>query len=357
VKQANRRVEVFWVALPVVFYLLAVGGAAILRHLSFHSTAYELGIYDQVVWSISRGEGPFSTLPAKNNPSYYFGHHLQPILFLLAPLYWVVSSPLTLVVCQTAFLAFGGILVYWLAREVLKDRLLAFLFLVLYLLYPPLKEMNLFDFHPIALSVPLLLGAFCFLHKDRLFPFLLFLTLALLTKEEMPGIVVIFGVYLLLVKRRPLWGAGLMLAGVTLFFLELRILMPYFSGKGVAYAVFDRYAHLGGGISGILRTLFTDPGRIFALLAAHLSYTHTIFFPLGFLPLLSPTHLSHGHVPVSLLLSLAVAVEDEVPWLHFVDPPEDCVRSGNILIGEVFTQGVEVNLAGHRRMAEQPFEF
>jgi uncharacterized membrane protein len=216
---------------------------------------------------------------------------LQPILFLLAPLYWVVSSPLTLVVCQTVFLAFGGILIYWLARTVLKDRLLAFLLLVLYLLYPPLKEMNLFDFHPEALNVPLLLGAFCFLHRDRLLPFLLLLVLAILTKEEMPGIVMIFGVYLLLVKRRPLWGTGLVLAGVTLFFLELRILMPYFSGGGVAYAVFDRYAHLGGGISGILHTLFTDPGRIFALLAAHLPYTRTIFLPLGFLPLLSPTHL------------------------------------------------------------------
>src|SRR5215212_2410264 len=74
----------------------------IFRHRHFASSAYDLGIYDQAVWHLSRFETPASSI---RGYSHMFGDHFNPVMALFAPLYWIVSSPETLIVAQAVLLA------------------------------------------------------------------------------------------------------------------------------------------------------------------------------------------------------------------------------------------------------------
>ena len=103
------RLRVGWTTLALA--LLATGAAAyyaacgVLLHLSFHSFGWDLGIFDQVMWSITRGDGfhySFRSIP-------YLGDHFQPMLALLAPLVWLGMGPLPILVVQGV--AFGAAVV------------------------------------------------------------------------------------------------------------------------------------------------------------------------------------------------------------------------------------------------------
>jgi hypothetical protein len=58
---------------------------SLFRHWHFQSSAYDLGIFDQIVWSYSRGQVPASSLRGMPN---MLGDHLHPI-----PSPWPNRSP------------------------------------------------------------------------------------------------------------------------------------------------------------------------------------------------------------------------------------------------------------------------
>jgi uncharacterized membrane protein len=100
-----------------------------------------------------------------------------------------------------------------------------------YLLFPALQYVNLFEFHEISLSVPLLAFATFFLVRRRYIPFLVCLGLALLVKEEMAFVVSAFGLYVLLIQRKRGLGLGLILFGVIWAVLLLQYVIPFFRGS------------------------------------------------------------------------------------------------------------------------------
>ena len=58
---------------------------------------FDLAIFDQAVWLISRGETPFVTVRGL----HILADHFSIILYLLAPLYWLAATPKTLLLAQT----------------------------------------------------------------------------------------------------------------------------------------------------------------------------------------------------------------------------------------------------------------
>jgi uncharacterized membrane protein len=84
-------------------------------HAAFETSTGDLGIYDQVVWNTAQGRIlAYSAEPAPG--SVFLATHLQLILVLLAPLYWVWSDARLLIVAQTVVIALGAWPLYDLAR-------------------------------------------------------------------------------------------------------------------------------------------------------------------------------------------------------------------------------------------------
>jgi hypothetical protein len=69
-----------WLIGTVALFLF---GCSVLRHESFHSTAFDLAIFDQAVYLISQGQTPFVTV----RNLHILGDHAALILYPIALLY------------------------------------------------------------------------------------------------------------------------------------------------------------------------------------------------------------------------------------------------------------------------------
>lgn len=245
-----------------VVYFTTYSILSVLRHRSYHSLGFDLGLFEQIFWNTAHGRPFESTMSqAMATPHSFLGDHFSPALLLVLPFYLIYPHAETLLVAQTLLLTLGAIPIYLLARLKLPAWY-APLWVAVYFLYLPLAYINLFDFHEIALSVLPLGFALYFLERERLALFLLCLALTFLVKEEMALVGAGFGAYVLLGKRNWILGFGIGVASLLAFALIIQIVIPYFAG-GVSYPyISDRYVEVGGSPVGILKTLVTDPLRI-----------------------------------------------------------------------------------------------
>ncbi|MEP7004278.1 MAG: DUF2079 domain-containing protein [Chloroflexota bacterium] len=236
------------------------GGFALLRHWTFHSTAFDLAIFDQVIWNTVHGRFMESTISLAQCTSHsFFGDHFSPALLGIVPFYLLYPHAETLIVMQTVALALGGWPVYLLARRYLPASEERLVWVAAYVLSAPLAFITLYDFHEITFAVwPIGLAVY-FLATRRTWPMLVCLALAYLVKEEVAVIAVGFALALLL-QRRWRVGTALGLTSLVVFFATLRVVIPAFAGAPYFYV--DRYAILGTDEADIVHTLLLDPLRV-----------------------------------------------------------------------------------------------
>lgn len=227
-----------------------------LRHELFQSTAFDLGIFDQAVYLISQGEPPISSFMG----FHILGDHAAWIFYPLALLYKIYPSVYWLFAVQAAALALGALPTWHLARQAgLKESQTIAIALV-YLLYPLVFNVNLFDFHPEVIAVPLLLAAVLAARLGHVGWFCFSIFLVLGCKEVLSLTVAAMGVWLLLFEKRRLYGAIALAAGVVWFLLASQVIIPFFSGAEAAAV--GRYSYLGNSVLGIAKNIAFQPGLI-----------------------------------------------------------------------------------------------
>ena len=271
-----------WLVLALVgIYFLGFSALAILRHATYHSLGFDLGLFDQVFWNTTQGRPFESTMSqALPVPHSMFGDHFSPIFWLIVPFYYAYPHPETLVVIQTFCLALGAWPVYLLAKLKLPAGY-AIAWVVVFFLFVPLAYIDLFDFHEIALAVAPLGFALYFLESGRRLWFVASLVVAFLVKEEIGLVGVAFGAYVLLSRRDWKLGLGVLIGSVAAFGAIIEWVIPYFaSGRSYPY-IGERYADVGGSPLGILHTMVTNPLRIVRAVfqAKKISFVVAIFGP------------------------------------------------------------------------------
>jgi len=276
------------------------------RHFSFR-TGYDLALFAQAYWNTLQGDFLFSSL---KGGMAIWGDHFNPIVLGILPFYWLWPSPETLLVLQSLALVAGALPLYSLAKRELTDEGPAVFITLAYLAYLPLRQMNSFDFHPIAFATPLVLAAFYFMRKEAFGRFLLCCLLVGATKETGPIAVGLLGAACFFLSPKRWLGAVVALASVLWFFVNLAVVMPAFNPSGVATQL-DRYAYLGNDPAEILRTLLTRPLYVLSenLSSRELFYPVRILGPVAFLPLLTPVGLlALPYLMINLLESSGVQV-------------------------------------------------
>jgi uncharacterized membrane protein len=309
--------------LPTTRPLLAAGMAAfaagfaalsVLRHSAFATGRFDLGNMVQAVWSTSHGD----VLEMTNLHGAQISRlaaHVDPILVLFAPLWWLWPSPNMLLVVQAFAIAAGALPVFLLARKHLGSGHVALGFALAYLLYPATGWLTLNEFHPVALATPLLLYAFWYLDNDRLVSFAVFAVAAAACKEEIALVVAGFGVWYALSRKR--WTAGLVVAvlGVVWSAIAIGVVIPHYHATGES-DFYGRYSEVGGSVAGIVKTAFTDPARIAeaAFSWRDVRYLLQLILPLAALSLLAPVVL------IAALPELAINLLSATPTqtsIHF----------------------------------------
>jgi uncharacterized membrane protein len=270
------------VAAFILIYIATFCTLALIKYYSYQTYAYDLGIFNQAMWNTLHGRFMECTIIGHN----YFGDHFTPVLLFLLPFYALFQSAATLLVLQTVLLAIGAVPVYWLARDKLGKEA-GVIFAAVYLLFPSLQTLNIFEFHPIALVTTPLLFAFYYLDKGNYKAGLIFCVLAMLCQEEVCLIVLALGIYLAITKRKWALSAGMIGAGVAWFILTFLIIIPHI--RGGPYGYYDRYGYLGHSFIGIITTALTHPGLVLdhVFIKDKLRYLAGILGPVGFISLFS----------------------------------------------------------------------
>jgi uncharacterized membrane protein len=268
-------------------YAVGFGSLSVLRQRAFSTGRFDLGNMVQAVWATAHGH-PLAVTDLRGDQVSRLGAHVDPILVLLAPLWWIWPSPSMLLVAQAVAVAIGALPVFWLATKHLGSERAALGFALAYLLYPALQWMTLSEFHPVALATPLLLFALWYLDEERLVPFALFALFAALTKEHVPLVIAGLGIWYALSRRRWAAGAAITALGAAWTALAILVVVPHFNEGGSSF--YARYSEVGGSPEGILETAVDDPGQLLSTVfgGRALGFVARLLAPLALLPIAAP---------------------------------------------------------------------
>jgi uncharacterized membrane protein len=255
-----------------------------MRHDRFGTFGFDLGIYDQAAWLLSRARDPFVTVRGLEA----FGHHVNVILFVFAPFYRLGAGPHFLLFVQVAAQASGACAVFLLARDRLADRWPAAALGVVYLLHPTSQWLVWEFFHPDAVSIGPLLFAYWAARERRWKWFAFAAVLAAMCKEDVALVLVVIGLLIALRGDRRI-GFGVSLCSLGWYVVATRVVIPWQNGIGPFYDSF--FGTLGTTPSGVAYNVFRHPGAAWDVVRHHdrLEYLWRMLGPLAFVPLLSPS--------------------------------------------------------------------
>ena len=287
---------------------------SILRHRAFSTGRFDLGNMTQAVWATAHGH-PLAVTSLEGEQFVRLGAHVDPLLVLLAPLWWLWPSPELLLTVQAVGIALGAVPLFLLARKHLASEWAALGFGLAYLLLPALQWMTLSEFHPVALATPLLLLGLWYLDEERLVPFALVALVAAGGKEHIPLAIAGLGAWHALSRRRLWPGAAIAAGGVALSAFAVGVVVPHFRPAG-SEGFLQRYEGVGSSPGGILRTALTDPGAVLgeALDGPGLALVAQLVLPLAGLSLLAPLALLGGAAELGLNLLSATRTQTSI---HF----------------------------------------
>lgn len=282
-----------------------------LRHLLFHSTAYDLGYFDQAVWLLSQGLPPVVSFWGY----HFLGGHGDFILYPISLLYRLYPTVYWLLAIQAIALSLGAVPTWYLAIQAgLKERQ-ATAIAVAYLLYPLIFNLNLFDFHPEVIALPALLASVLAARSGKIAGFCAAIVLILSCRDALSVTVVAMGFWLLVLEKRRLAGAIALILGSGWFVIVTQVVIPHFRPGGVESVY--RYAYLGNSLPEILQNLILKPQLILGnlLTGDNLLYPFLVFLPVAWG--LSVRHLAPLVVTIPILgLNLLSTTGTQKDLLH-----------------------------------------
>jgi uncharacterized membrane protein len=236
---------------------------------------YDLAIFDQGVWLLSRFHAPYVTVMGRN----LFGDHTSFVLLLLVPLYWLWPHVQALLVAQTLLIAGSAVPIYLLAARFTKSRLIAVALVATYLLNPALQWGNMEQLHPECFLVPGITLAIYAAVTWRPVLLVAMVVLCLLVKEDTSLLIAPLGVWVFFRRNRSV-GAAITLASLAYTALCVEVIQPAFLGGAYLYGGRIPF----GGAWGTVKTLFTRPDALwdYVYSASRPWYLWEMFGAVGF---------------------------------------------------------------------------
>ena len=237
----------------------------------------------------------------------YFSVHFIPLIYLFAIPFKLIPRPETLMVFNALAMLSAAIPLYKLAllhyvpplkirggeEGLWKDgrKMSGFFVVVLLLWYPTFQYITLYEFEMLRFSIPLLLWMLYFFETRRMVPYLIFVILAILVREEVGLTVAMFGVYAWVFAKRRKEGLSALTLGLVGFVLITSVVMPAFSSaEQFKHVAAGSFAQFGTSpleiVSSVIRhpiaalTVILDPTK--------LANIFMLGLPVLFVPLLAP---------------------------------------------------------------------
>ncbi|MCA6093611.1 DUF2079 domain-containing protein [Streptomyces sp. SCA3-4] len=240
------RLDPYWLggAFFVLYTVLSV-----CRHRRMLTMSWDLGIFEQAIRGYAHLQAPVADL--KGPGTNILGDHFSPVTALIAPLYRVFPTPVTLLVVQAALFALSAVPVTRLAAHLLgRGRGLALG--IAYGLSWGVQRAVDFDFHEIAFAMPLLAFSLEAVVRGRWRAAVLWAVPLVLVKEDLGVTAAAVGVLILLRvrggrrdPRAAALAAALTAFGLVATALTLGLIIPGFNNSG-GYDYWNKLSGDGG---------------------------------------------------------------------------------------------------------------
>ena len=307
-------------ALAALFFAL-VTWTSYARWANFEYRTFDLAYYVQAVWQLIHGRFDVSV---EHVP--LLGNHVEPIVFLLAPLFALFRHPMLFVVLQNAALAAMAPIGYRITRRLGFNAPHSLLLGATLLLTPATGYIALHEFHPEALTAPFLLLMLDARLARSLWRHWIWFIAVLACKENMALLLAAYGVVHLVIERhRPVresarWNLWPLIAALLWFGLCSYVITPAFNSGNIDYVTL--YDRLGRSSREILQNAFTQPqliGRALFSSLRHGNLLWALLFPFLALPLLRPRWLVISS-PILLQHLLSWRSSEWTIYFHYAAP-------------------------------------
>ena len=219
----------------------------------------------------------------------FFGHFAL-IFFVISFFYKIYPSIYTWYFLMSFSYGFCALIVYLLARDILKDEKIAFIISLAYLFYSPLHYVNLGTLDSNTFSLPFLFLTLYFMHKRRFILYIISVVLSCMCKEDIPVIIFTLGLYQLFKKYPKKWWVSTLFLGGIYFLIAVFLLNTFFHMEGFESNVSaNDFCYLDIlTFKGIFSFIFfnTKEALRFIFMRPHLRVIFMMIYPLAFLPLL-----------------------------------------------------------------------
>ncbi len=325
---------ILWVS--IFFYIIAVSALCLWKYHNFFYNSLDLSIINQVFYNTLHGDFFASTIQGHS----YLGDHFTPILFLLLPFYALWPDPRMLLILQTVILALTALPIFLIAQVILskKNSFWSLLVVGWWLLSPFVHNINFFEFHLLPFSLFFIFWALYFYLKtkeNRLFItkksemnnflfYLVFIFLALLTREDVALFMITLGVTILVdlllkakktkrlqevrLLKNSRWFLAPLLGGMVWFVASQLVIRSQQPGGVYAFSIFYHWL------------LSASPWQIIKHLAIfkHLEMVLGLVLPFFFLPFLKSRWLLLTLVPFAQYTLTTVGGGATILFTHYV---------------------------------------
>jgi len=278
-------IHIFFLSLWIILCLL--------KYFSFHTSFFDLGVFDHNLYAISHF-GDYKWL---------FLGHFQPSLLFYAAIYKIAPYPIVLLILQAIFITLGGIILDKIVKQTNQTQNLKLprsLVILSYYLYFGVWYNVVFDFHTDHLAIPIMFTIFYVLQADKviflkkwvILPILI--VILCLIKEPFILSASAFGIYFIIKYKKFLLGAIITISSVLFFYTVTHKLMPAYSSglRGALDA--SAFSYMGNSLQEIffyLLTHFLDIIEDIFVNYHKFVYFISLFGPFAFCCFLSPLEL------------------------------------------------------------------
>jgi len=321
----NPSLSLIITALGMLTYAVFFGYLTIKKYFYYQYPDYDLATYANHMYNLTQGN-PMSTLIG----SHLLQDHVTFIGYLVVIPYFIFRSPVFLLILQAACLAITAYPVYKIAEKKI-DHFSAAIISILFLFYPALTYLNLYEFYFETLAVPLLAFAFYYMLENKMLPFIITAALACSCKENIPLTVAMIGIYGLFRPHRQKIGAVALLMGIAWFIFGYKLIpmiLTYTSGREVtglgAYGeghikIFGQYGKTLGDVLiyilqhplQIIGDVFNTPDKV--------KFFNDLLMPLCYIPILGADILFIAG-PHVLARMIASNVQEHTIYYHSAGP-------------------------------------
>lgn len=217
------------VGLACVGWAFWFGRLAVRSWNGFWFGVFDVGIFDQGVWLLSRLEEPFITLRGLN----MFGDHSSWVLLLVAPLYWIWPHINLLVILAVLTPATAAWLSFRIGLAEGLGKWAAAAVAVAFLLHPAVAWTAWDSFHPETVAIALIPAAYLVAKRGHPWLFVTLGIVAAAVKEDAFLVLIPLAIYVGW-RWKPLRnhavGFGLIVAALAVF--NFGVALPSFSPTG-----------------------------------------------------------------------------------------------------------------------------